>query len=315
MDACFFFTCVHRAVQLQRLLRRFETVGTGVTSAIRGDLNKVDEKIGGRIDKLDARLSSAVESFRASHDKTKAQGLREHAHFLQTVEKLIQNLANQATDLKHAAPMQTLASELGAKARAVESANLSAAVNEPPPLLAAAQAGSRTRGREPDPDGFKLSHLPANNFDNYSPQLKAIYLARDNVATSEQFQAIGDRTCVNCAADAPNMKHREKHCTTAFGTCPEAQVKLGKVRAARAQQRVLTNFDRLVAGKPATAYALLAVAEALDADGDDGGGHYDAFVHMAAFAPCDVDDDTDADFIINAADMICQLGSLYGGRE
>ena len=224
----------------------------------------------------------------------------------------MQNLANQTTDLKHAAPIREIASGAAARARSIETDEQSALTNALAAThIAAAQLSGRQRGREPDADGYKLSHIPTNDFRKFSSQMKAIYKARDGVETAEQFKAIALRACLNCPKDAPNMPHREGVCTIAFGTTEDAKTKLGKVRAARAQQRIASNYDRMLEGQPATTFsAMLAAALVMDESRVDDGGHEQACMHIAAMSPIEVHDDTNVDTFINAVELFCQVCKL-----
>jgi hypothetical protein len=156
----------------------------------------------------------------------------------------------------------------------------------------AAEASGRQRPR--DDTGLKLTHLPENDFDAFSDEVKGLYRDRDNVHNKADFLKIARRLCTNCPKDQRNMPHEEIHCPQTYMSTRESEAKLGKVRVTRGQQRLHDNMARLKSGKPANTFAvLLEVANAMDDAGMAGGGHADACLHLAQILPQEVHPDTD----------------------
>ena len=106
-----------------------------------------------------------------------------------------------------------------------------------------------------------MSQFPTNQLNEFSDAMKEVYATRDNVHTQEEFERIANRTCINCAPDAPMMPHQEKVCPLAYKTTTAARSKVGAMRAERAQQRILENLDRLKTGKPAAYCVTLDMAD------------------------------------------------------
>ena len=148
---------------------------------------------------------------------------------------------------------------------------------------------------------MQLEHVPYNNFDDYSPQFKAIYSERDNIKTAAEFEQIKDTECSNCVPDQANMPHSHGHCPTAHISGAGGEVKFSPARVARVRQRVSDNFDRLRSGKPATYVALVATALGLD-ERFGGHEHTESCIYLAETSPIDVQPDTSPDDIFSAHD-------------
>ena len=210
----------------------------------------------------------------------------ELAAMLQTMEKLMRNVANNATDLGHASTIDSAAAHVGASAKAAAKSILQVASRPP----------GRQRGESSD--GLKLTHLPENVFSNYSPLLQAYYKSRNGVTDDAEFKrVIGDQICTICDPTAFNMPHMEKVCPKCFATDEAASdAAMGKVRAARARQKLV---DRIT-GETPTVASMRAVAEHMDHDDDDhGDGHSAACVYFQQVLECD--DDCDADKFVSDA--------------
>ena len=168
-----------------------------------------------------------------------------------TLDKILQNLAANATDLKHATSLKDAAASAHHTARRIEAG---APVGD---ATVAAVAARERRPAPVDADGYKLFDKKVNNFDTFSPEVKGIYARRDKVTTKQQFeQDIAHRPCRNCPPDAWNMPHREGVCTVTWGSSTEAASKMPPSAHERRKQRVRDNIDKLENGEPATTYML-----------------------------------------------------------
>ena len=148
-------------------------------------------------------------------------------------------------------------------------------------------------------------HHPPNNFDAYSPDMKAVYKARNNVTTQEEFDAMSHQTCTNCAPDQANMQppHDHAHCPAAYMSGIDGARKFSPARVARAKQKISDNFDRLKQGQPATYKSFLAAALTHD---ELHGGHdwTNAAIALAEVSPMYVEDDTPIDEVLDAHDKM-----------
>jgi hypothetical protein len=133
------------------------------------------------LDKLDAKLTQAVETIQASTTRQTDKSQREYAQLLRTLQTLVENVATHATDLKHATFLKDTSNKLASGARSTElaSATSPSVASAGASQIAAAQATNNRRQRQVDADGMKLSHFSKNNFDEYSSAFKQIYASRD----------------------------------------------------------------------------------------------------------------------------------------
>ena len=133
---------------------------------------------------------------------------RENAHLYSTLDKILKNIAGATTDLKHAKPLEEMARECRSKAAELDAAEATASIQ-----AVQAAASRRSSNFTPDADGFKMSQVPANRFEDFDPMTKALYAGRDGVRSQEDFDRVSNRACKNCDPDVASMPHREKHCT------------------------------------------------------------------------------------------------------
>lgn len=282
-------------------------------AAMKADMGRLESKIESRAATLEERINKEVSRMERGMDKMSRRSMDEYAQFLRTSEKLLQNVATHATDLKQATAMKDTAARVAAKARSIETQENAptlladtASSDAIPVQVAAAQVSGRQRGRTIDENGMKLSHVPPNNFDEFSDQVKGMYRYRDNVTDKAGFEAIAKRVCMNCPRDAFNMPHEELRCTLTYATQQSAEKNIGKARAVRNQQRVADNIERLRNGQPASTYsAMVALAATMDEAahlaGEDG-GYEDACVQIAAMLPVPVYPDTEAELFVSLAE-------------
>ena len=174
----------------------------------------------------------------------------------------------------------------------------------------------KQRGRQVDENGYKLSHVPDNDYDKFSPELKELYRHLDRVTNKAEYEELcRDRLCTKCSADQFNMPHLEIKCTLIHASQAGAENSIGKARQVRGQQRLTDNMARLMSGKPATNYAaLVATAESMDAvcqECDEEGGYADACTFLADILPVEVSDDTDAALFFTMANQAISAAKAY----
>jgi hypothetical protein len=250
-----------------RAIDRFERQADKVSAGARADVVALSDKITRRIDDLERLFDKALTK-NAQAIELQDQRIKDRsAHLVQTLEKHLQNIAANTTDLRLAPPLKVTAAELGSLARTNQAAT--AAVAEAVGELAAvdAQISAVTRDRTStlrvDADGFKLSHLPSNRFDAYSQDSKDIHAARDNVRGQADFDKISDGSCVDCPHDARSQPHRRKHCPFHWSMGTDAVGTVDTRLVERRRQTMKDNKDRLSRGEAMT----MAVCE--DTGGDD----------------------------------------------
>ena len=172
-------------------------------------------------------------------------------------------------------------------------------------------SATRARGPRVDGDGMKLTYFAKNNYDLFPDAVKAMYKMRDGVEDKAGYEAIAHRTCLNCPHDAFHMPHYEENCTLTHGAQEDSHERIGKVRAARARQRVLDNLERLKGGLPVSNYAaLVAVARVMDEDAELDNGHELACEAMAALTSASEDMHADA-FVASAEGAILALANCF----
>ena len=200
------------------------------------------------------------------------------------MQKMLTNIANSNGGLQHA------------NNTALTDAQLNAVTPRDAP--------SRRRAPQVDDDGMKLSRVPVNNFDEFSPEMQAWYRSHGVEDATDYRNKVGDRVCTLCPRDNPNMPHREKQCPTSFASGDGAAKVLSKVSLARHQQR----YADLIGGGKAT-YALLAERAM-----EEGDGSYEACQYCAEVLNLE-DEEVDADEFVNAAyemrtDAVTMVGRL-----
>ena len=242
------------------------------------------------------------------HDKQRAEKSKDDAGWIiQTISKMLHQLTQQKGA---SAPMQTavdhlnLASTLTSQgSRDAAARALEAAVQASSPAVNAVELQSKTSfvPRKPyavDGRGFKLTHLPHNDFDNFSKEVKNIYLNRDGVNNAAEYKRVAVRTCKFCDASSPNMPHDEIVCPLAYYAglpAEQADAKVGKLRAAKYRARLHDNMDKLIKGGVADLYQI-----ASELDHDDT-AHQDAVlffvracgVHLAECTGAELIDDAE----------------------
>ena len=250
-----------------RAIDRFERQADKVSAGARADVVALSDKMTRRIDDLERLFDKAL-ARNAQAIELQDQRIKDRsAHLVQTLEKHLQNIAANTTDLRLAPPLKVTAAELGSLARTNQAAT--AAVAEAVGELAAvdAQISAVTRDRTStlrvDADGFKLSHLPPNRFDAYSQDSKDIHAARDNVRGQAEFDKISDGPCVDCPHDARSQPHRRKHCPFHWSMGTDAVGTVDARLVERRRQTMKDNKDRLSRGEAMT----MAVCE--DTGDDD----------------------------------------------
>ena len=78
--------------------------------------------------------------------------------------------------------LQDTASRIATQARTLELASGDGdAAGIAAAHIAAAQVSGRQRGRQVDENGYKLSHVPDNDYDKFFPELKELYRHLDRV--------------------------------------------------------------------------------------------------------------------------------------
>ena len=135
------------------------------------------------------------------------------------------------------------------------------------------------RAYKVDSAGFKLGHLPRNELNGMSSEVRALYAQRDNVRTPADYERVASRACINCPPDQWNMPHREWHCPLLHSSDPASDDKLGPQRAQRMRKRLQDNMPRLRKSEPAQTFLI---------DGDDATDGESEFV-MLADALADLD--------------------------
>jgi hypothetical protein len=316
---------------------RFERSADRTSASIHSDLDKLAERVNtklaevqARTDKLQTYIKTHVDKVTAMQDRMRDTQNREQAMWLRTAHKLITNIADQTTDLKHSTSMRDMATSVNDHANKLESRQRESqpgvqelnavqhaqSVVESYPwcsvqddegfrgtVLAVARVINNQRNA--DSDGFKLTHLPANEYDKFNELVKSVYASRDGVRSSKDFlEKVAERTCVNCAHDQFNMPHREKHCPVTGLTQPDVAARVGQARAARAEQRVKDNADRLKEGRPVGTFALW-----MDTAMKQGVG--DACEYIAHISPIEISPDTDADAVISLAEATAGMYTDY----
>ena len=273
----------------------------------------VDKKLGAAMTRsekneemLSRRLTALQERISASADRH----ADEQAQMLRTAQKLLKNIADQTSDLRHAPTVRDGATALGAMA---DKATTKIATAPQTPTIAAVDAGCRhcgpasilaafqARARKVDANGMKNSHVPPNDFDEYSAEYKQVYADRDGVRTKREFEEkVAHLVCTNCPPDAPNMPHDHAHCPSSYMTTKAAQNKMGEARVVKARQRVKDNMTRLKGGQPLASFLAMA------ADSTDDDDSLDALAFMAdvcAHMRQDIEESTSIDEVFMVVDQ------------
>ena len=303
-------------------VEKFDQASAKVLDSVKKDFDRLDSRIDTHLATLEETIKKHVDSLRVGVDRQERRSQDEYAHFLRTCEKLFQNIAAHATDLKQRDVIQDTASRVASQARALElgsssGAGGSAATNLAAAHIAAAQVSGRQRGRLVDAEGWKLGHVPDNDFDKFSEELKQLYKHRDGVTTKAEYERkCRDRLCTNCPGDQFNMPHRELKCTLTHASQEGAEKSIGKARQVRGQQRLTENMARLMKGQTATSYAaLVAMADSMDAahaeSSQQEAGYASACLFLADLLPVEVSDDTDAALFLSMADQAITAAKAF----
>ena len=230
------------------------------------------------------------------HDQQRRR--EQAAHDKQTLQTLLHNVANHSGDLTHANRISEAASTVGTLPRTV------AAISTP--------GGKPTVPSADPPDTrWKLTAVPPNDFDEFSPEFKLMLKKRDNITTREQYDATGDLMCNNCDPAAPNMPHRRKSCTVAFATTKRGQQKMNNVSAARANQRLKELLHGAQGSPRPSTYSTLAHA-AMELDADDDIPRSDHLASCVYYQQAlEASDDMDADLFVAGVEglneLVCQV--------
>ena len=231
-------------------------------------LNENNASLAGKLDVLSTKLSGALQ---AGLDQNKAEMTKVHenqklhmerlenrqreqnAHSIATLERLLKNVAEHATDLQTAKTLQVAGADLARRARAADveavlfQSQQSARTSPPTPIYQGQQSARRSFGRRTtDANGFKLTHFKDNVFDAYDDAMKSLYGTRDDVSTAAEFlEKCHGKLCTNCPADSYNMPHMHQHCPLGHATTGV----LGEVRKEMADRKVKERLSEFKAGK------------------------------------------------------------------
>ena len=258
---------------------------------------------------LQRGMQDLKDQIRRDSERAHTRNREELAHMARTQEQIMRNVAANASDLKHASELSQSATELGRNARAWErGATMPTNPSAPPkPAMTASENTKSTisavlkRRTDVTPsNGLKLTHLPDNNYNEFSEPVKSLYKTRDGVHSSAEFIAIGDRICMNCDVNSRLMPHPEKVCPLIYSSTKAADEKLGQVRASRSRARLTQNMDRLKKGLTAE-YNLnvIDISEmCMLMDQVEGPGHQEALINLIERAPFDVHESTDIDSLL-----------------
>jgi hypothetical protein len=282
-------------------LEKFERRAAKASETLQQGAAGLEEKLDKKIGDMKAFFEKNVDALRAEQKLQTSRANGELAHWAQTLEKAVHNIAQHSGGMTHATQLAETASKIGAEAKRYmrESASTMAVARSRP---------LEARGQRLDANGMKLSHLPTNDFDKLSDEVKSIYASRDNVRSKSDFTAIAERKCRNCPDDAWNMPHAEGKCPFIFMNSEGAAAKIDKVKLARQRKRLLDNVERLKGGKPAdTLAALVAVATAMQ-ETEDIAEVVEACNYVADV--CSIGDHTSVDTFMAEVDELCEKYAL-----
>ena len=154
-------------------------------------------------------------------------------------------------------------------------------------------ARTTVRGPSKDSEGYLLGYHKANDYDEYSPDLKSFLAVNHGIIDKTDYLRFAEGTCLTCPADAPSMPHREENCPPKFATQPESEQKLGAARHAAQMRRLLQQI-----GKGTKSVSLLDAARECDKRAHDPSvNHVDACEFVIAVLGAASEDDISADDI------------------
>ena len=232
-----------------------------VQESLQGELSKLDDKFAKRVEALAEKFEKAL-SKTADVMAERDMRQRDHsAHLQRTLEKMMQTVAANVTDLKHADPIRDSIAELKSAPQRPPTVSLpvppstTLAVMEAPVDPTAYHqmllALRHNRPLKTDAEGFKLGHVTPNEWEDINDDMKGVYAHRDRITTAQGYNAIRDRLCTNCPPDSANMPHRVRSCTLDWRSGKAGAAKLPEAASARGRQRVKDNLERLKHGQPA----------------------------------------------------------------
>lgn len=228
-------------------------------------VGRVRDTVAADLAKLTATQSETAAKLSSQIQQREDRARDQSAQWYRTIELQLQNIANNATDLRKADGIRQASSSIGAAAR-----ELVADVEEIVDPRTHSEVFAAMRERRPmkvDAEGYKLSHVKPNMLAHMCPDMQSIYADRDKVTSESQYEALAERTCVNCPADAINMPHREKHCPFCWRSGARGNEQVPPAAVQKAQQRVRDNAARLRRAQPAM---LVVDFSAMDDEADDG---------------------------------------------
>ena len=230
-------------------LERWGARADKVTDTMKGELERAEERMAKRTDTLHEQFKEGLAKAQAAMAAQSEQQRENSAHLHRTLEKILQNIAANASPELQKAPAVAAAVDAARAAARVAETHYTAA--DPRSQL---EVYAMTRDRAPmrvDSEGFKLGHVTPNRWGDLCDDMKGVYESRDRVVDEPGYMAIGDRCCTNCPPDAPNMPHRQKSCPFDWRPGKAGEAKLAPAIVSRGRQRVRDNIHRLKAGQPA----------------------------------------------------------------
>ena len=264
-------------MNFDRNLDRFEAKANSTSDAISKDVERINASVGKKLDSMQERMSKETALLRRELERQENYQRETSAHQTATLAKMLKNLADNATDLKHAEVMNRGASELAARARAIsqsepkeppqqEVSEIDAVVGQ---TTRRSQSGQTNQWYKPDAQGMKMSYHKPNQYDEFHDDYKAWLRSKFGVRSKQEFDGqVAHMVCSLCPEDAPNMPHLFRVCPLAWQTRPDYERTHGAVKAARAQAKVKELLSRDGA-KNGSLAALVSSAQELDAAGHD----------------------------------------------
>ena len=245
---------------IARLADSAEQVSTRIQAAADQAGSTVQSRLSGSVEPLVKRMETMtqaameqVSELRKQSDVRETRMKEEMAQHLATFQRMMKNMADSATNLKHAQALRDHAAEFGEASRAAAdggSAQALAVQRQPVSRERGGDGSARRsfgrRPSQPDGNGYYNTHVRKHTLSDLDSEGKELYKAR-GVCTDEQFGAkVAGRVCTWCPPDKPNMPHYEDQCSMMFPFTGWAVEAVGAARAAQMRERAVAKLTGTV---------------------------------------------------------------------
>ena len=300
-----------------RVADRAERMSDKATDTMRQEMTKLNETMNKKVDKHIADMRQNIDQIRQSAAAAAIKQRESLAHTTAAISKMLENIANNATDLRHADTIRNSASVASRMsqvqiAQPTENTLRGATMPAPPSQTVVTELMLKARDkrspRQVSTDGteMKLTHLPPNKLSLMSPEVRELYASRgihDDEAYEKEYAT---KVCTICSTDNRSWPHYEINCPATGMTQPHVQEKVGKFRAANAKRRLDEGLPALMRGErlPKPTFAAVAHVAATMDESDDEGGYLDACAFLQQTFGVTDDDDADV-FLTSLESPVC----------